>query len=347
MTSDLSRRDLLATSARAGGATLAAGALAGAWSGVAASEAAASSKGYATVIALGVMAGPALTSDRKQPATALTVGDRIYLIDAGYDVVGQLRAAYLPFADLKHLFFTHHHSDHTAGYPALVALGAEHPQPIEHLDVWGPPPLVRMHADVLDFYAVDDASRQSADAPPLASKYTVHEFDLPATGAVTVLDDDLVRVSATRVFHGADVPNAYAYRFDIKRDGSSVVFSGDTAEPNANLIALMQGASLLVHEAMSIPGVDSIMGQIPPEQRAGLRRHLLESHTDVTDLPAIAKQAGVGHVALTHYTPYLPVKAWRKAFDGAARKVGYTGGVTPLDDLTTVAVKRAGRGRRG
>jgi hypothetical protein len=65
----------------------------------------------------------------------------------------------------------------------------------------------------------------------------------------------------------------------------------------------------------------------------------------VTALPAIAKQAGVGHVALTHYTPFMPMKAWRKAFDGAARKVGYTGGVTPLDDLMTVAVKP--RRRRG
>jgi ribonuclease BN (tRNA processing enzyme) len=346
MTSDLSRRDLLVSGARVGGAAVAAGAVAGTWAAAPPSAvAAAPSQGYATVTALGVMAGPALTSDRKQPATALTVGDRVYLIDAGYDVVGQLRAAYLPFPDLKHLFFTHHHSDHTAGYPALIVLGAEHPQPIEHLDVWGPPPLARMHADVLDFFAVDDASRQAADAPPLASKYTIHEFDLPATGAVVVLDDDLVRVSATRAFHGADVPNAFAYRFDIKRDGSSVVFSGDTAEPDANLIALMQGASLLVHEAMSIPGVDSIMGQIPPDQRVGLRRHLLETHTDVTALPAIAKRANVGHVALTHYTPYMPMKAWRKAFDGAARKVGYTGGVTPLDDLTTVAVKpRRGRG---
>ncbi len=298
-------------------------------------------KGTATVTALGVMGGPALTSDRKQPATALTVADRVYLIDAGYDVVTQLRAAFLPFPEVKNLFISHHHSDHVAGYPALIALGAEHPQPIEHLDVWGPPPLARMHADVLDFYAVDDASRQSASAPPLASKYTVHEVDLPATGSQPVLEDDLVRVTATRVFHGADVPNAYAYRFDIKR-GGSVVFSGDTAEPNENLIALMQGASLLVHEAMSIPGVDSIMGQIPPEQRAGLRRHLLETHTDVTAIPAIAKQAGVGHVALTHYTPYMPVKAWRRAFDGAARKAGYTGGVTPLDDLSTVAVKPRG-----
>ena len=86
--------------------------------------------------------------------------------------------------------------------------------------------------------------------------------------------------------------------------------------------------------------MESIIGQVPPDQRAGLKRHLLESHTDVTKLPAIAKQAGVGHVALTHYTPWMPPRAWRAAFDAAARRAGYRGGVTPLDDLSTVTVRR-------
>src|SRR4051794_35391679 len=120
MGSDLSRRDLLAMSARAGGATVAAAALVGGWEGAAADAVAAPSRSHATVPALGGFAGPALTSNRKQPATALTAGDRVYLIDAGYDVVGQLRAAYLPFPDVRNLFLTHHHSDHTAGYPALI-----------------------------------------------------------------------------------------------------------------------------------------------------------------------------------------------------------------------------------
>jgi len=294
------------------------------------------------VVALGTQAGPALVTTKKQPALALVVGDRVYLIDAGYDVVSQLRRAYLPFPQLRHLLFTHYHSDHIAGYPALLALGQQHPQPYGHLDVWGTAPLAKMHGDVLDFFAVDDASRQTASAPALASKVTAHEFELPPTGAVRVLDDDRVTVSATRVFHGDDVPNACGYRFDIK-SGGSVVFSGDTYEPDDNLIALMSGADLLVHEAMSLAGVKSIVGQVPAAQRAGLKRHLLESHTDVRRLPAIAKRAKIKHVALTHYTPVMAPEAWRREFDQAARKAGYTGGVTPLDDLDTMAVRRRKR----
>ena len=292
------------------------------------------------VVALGTQAGPALVTTKKQPALALVVGDRVYLVDAGYDVVTQLRKAFLPFPMVRHLLFTHYHSDHIAGYPALLALGQQHPQPYDHLDVWGTSPLARMHADVLDFFAVDDASRQTSSFPPMASKVSAHEFDLPRTGTVRVLDDDLVTVTAAHVFHGDDVPDACAYRFDLKRSRTSVVFSGDTFEPDENLIALMAGADLLVHEAMSIEGIKGILGQVPAAQREGLKRHLLESHTDVRKLPAIAKRAGVGHVALTHYTPVMPARAWRREFDTAARKAGYTGGVTPLDDLDTISVRR-------
>ena len=298
------------------------------------------SRPHAKVVALGTLAGPALVSAAcKQPATALVVGSRVYLIDAGYDVVTQLRAAYLPFPELRHLLFTHYHSDHVAGYPALLALGYQHPQPIKRLDVWGPPPLAKMHGDLLDFYAVDDASRQSASAPPLTSIATPHEVEFPASGIADVFEDTAVKVTGTRVFHGEDVPEAYGYRFDIKSDGTSVVISGDTYEPAADLIALMQDADLLVHEAMSPAGVQQILGQIPADQRGGLKHHLLTTHTDVAKLPAIAKGANVGHVALTHFTPDLPAKAWRSAFNRAARKAGYKGGVTPLNDLQEIAVR--------
>lgn len=53
----------------------------------------------------------------------------------------------------------------------------------------------------------------------------VHEFDLPLSGAQKVYEDANVIVTATRAYHGKDVPNAYAYRFDIK--------SGEKAAPPA------------------------------------------------------------------------------------------------------------------
>ena len=58
-----------------------------------------------------------------------------------------------------------------------------------------------------------------------------------------MFEDRGVRVSAIAVTHGRAIP-ALAYRFDTA-DGS-VVFSGDTTV-NDDLIALAQGADILVH----------------------------------------------------------------------------------------------------
>jgi ribonuclease BN (tRNA processing enzyme) len=301
--------------------------------------------GDAKVVALGVQAGPALVTASKQPALALVVNERIYLVDAGNDTVAQMRAAPLSFASLRHVFFTHHHADHVAGYPALVALGQHHPQPYPRLDAWGPPPLAKMHQAVLDFFAADDASfTMSTGKVPMASKAFAHELDLPATGVTKVFEDGYVAVSATRVFHDVDVPHAYAYRFDVKKAGTSVVFSGDTAPTDA-LVALAKDASLLVHEAMFVPGVEELERQVPPQLWPGLRKHILASHTDVRAIPALAKRANVRHVALTHYTPIEPASLWRREFGRAAARAGYRGSLTPLRDLQEISLRAAARGR--
>lgn len=124
---------------------------------------------------------------------------------------------------------------------------------------------------------------------------TVHEFDLPATGIELVYEDENVLVSATRVDHDVDVPNAYAYRFNIisgPSTGKSVVFSGDTKK-NDQLIALAMDATLLVHEVQKSEWADRISPPGTPPYE-----HLINSHTDVSEIPVIAKEANVGMVVL-------------------------------------------------
>ncbi len=54
------------------------------------------------------------------PATAVVVGSRVFLFDAGDNVERQLAAAKLPTNGVEAVFFTHLHSDHTLGYPDLI-----------------------------------------------------------------------------------------------------------------------------------------------------------------------------------------------------------------------------------
>jgi hypothetical protein len=62
-----------------------------------------------------------------------------------------------------------------------------------------------------------------------------------------VMSDDNVAVTATLVSHYNVYP-AFGFRFDLKKAGKSVTFSGDTTKSD-NLITLAQGTDILVHES--------------------------------------------------------------------------------------------------
>src|SRR5260370_15352106 len=54
------------------------------------------------------------------PATAVVVGERLFIFDAGVGVVRRLNAAHLPINGPEALFITHLHSDHTLGLADLI-----------------------------------------------------------------------------------------------------------------------------------------------------------------------------------------------------------------------------------
>jgi hypothetical protein len=113
---------------------------------------------------------------------------------------------------------------------------------------------------------------------------------------VVIFEDGVVRVTVVAVTHGRAVP-ALAYRFDTA-DGS-VVFSGDTTV-NEDLIALAQGADILVHEVADLGYLErhGITG-------AALER-LAALHTDVTEVGGVAERARVHELILSHYLPAAP-----------------------------------------
>ncbi len=113
---------------------------------------------------------------------------------------------------------------------------------------------------------------------------------------VTVFADGAVRVTAVAVTHGRAVP-ALAYRFDTA-DGS-VVFSGDTTV-NDDLIALAQGADILVHQVADLGYLErhGITG-------AAIDR-MAALHTDVTQVGGVAERARVRELILSHYLPAEP-----------------------------------------
>ncbi len=150
-----------------------------------------------------------------------------------------------------------------------------------------------------------------------------------------------MRVYSCRVFHGASVPNAFAYRFEIKRTGKVVVFSGDraphTAEADRVFSELARDADVLVHEALVMSAVDQILQTVSPKLRKTVRAMLTAGHTDVTRLPGIAKAANVSRVVMHHYVPAAPPpSAFLAAASAAASKIRYRGELVAPTDLDVI-----------
>ena len=93
----------------------------------------------------------------------------------------------------------------------------------------------------------------------------------------------MVQVAAIAVIHGRAAP-ALAYRFDTAE--GSVVFSGDTTV-NDSLIALAQGADILVHQVADL-------GYLERHGTTGAALERMAAlHTDITEVGSIAESARV------------------------------------------------------
>ena len=92
--------------------------------------------------------------DASGPATAVVVGRRVFLVDAGPGIERRLAAAHLPIDGVTALFITHLHSDHTLGYPDLIftswVMGRKQP-----LAAYGPHGLQKMTDHLVAAWAED------------------------------------------------------------------------------------------------------------------------------------------------------------------------------------------------
>jgi ribonuclease BN (tRNA processing enzyme) len=244
------------------------------------------------------------------PATAVVVGQRVFLFDAGAGIQRALSAARLPIDGVTALFVTHLHSDHTLGLPDLIldswVMGRHTPLP-----AYGPPGLSAMIAHILAAWTEDLRVRVQGleHDTPVTPQVRVHEI---ASGVV--YDSGGVRVTAVAVPHGA-LRHAFAYRLDA--GGRSIVISGDT-RPSPALERLSAGVDVLVHEVYASE-------TLAPESRPGGEdwpRYMHDVHTSDVELGAIAARARPRILVLTHM---IRMGAADSTLLAGVRRGGFTG----------------------
>ncbi len=271
-----------------------------------------------TVVVLLGTGTPFPDPTRQGPATAVVVGERVFLFDAGPGVERQMNAARLPITGPTALFITHLHSDHTLGYPDLI-LSSWVLRRAWPLQAYGPPGLKAMTDHLLEAYAedIDVRTRGLEREAPEGYRVDVHEI-----GPGVVYDSGGVKVTAIPVPHGSW---RYAFGYRIDTPHRSVVISGDT-RPSEALMEAARGVDVLVHEVYP-------HARIVPEDRPGGElwpEYMKQSHTSDLELGALAAGAQPALLLLTHV---VSRGGTPEEILAGIRQGGYTGKVVVGKDL--------------
>jgi ribonuclease BN (tRNA processing enzyme) len=245
------------------------------------------------LILLGTGGGPRPRMASSASAQVIVVNDEAYVIDCGNGVARQLVSASVPLTALRHVFITHHHSDHNADYGNLILLAWASGLKTQ-VDTWGPPPLEKITRLFFEMSATDIEIRIANEGRvPLVPLVHVHEL----TGNGPVMQDEHVKVTAALVDHPPLVPS-FAFRFDTP--DRSIVISGDTARSD-KVVELAKGADVLVHSAVYLPAVERLIARVPNATQ--LRQAIIDGQTSVEDAGRVAAAAGVKTLVLSHLIP--------------------------------------------
>lgn len=221
------------------------------------------------------------TALRANAGIVLQAAGRMIMLDCGGGSVREAVRAGITQREIEAVCLSHLHQDHCVDLATLLgdrAFGRLAP-----LAVYGPDgvgPFVRAGASY-----VANMAHEENEQPPCTQVEDGESRDVcgfAVRWAVTPHAPDLVALAAR-----------------CEADGRSVVYSGDTRAAPEVIVPLAEGAGVLIHECYSRERMDRVAPALPPAvvERLG---HFREVHSEVRDVAAIARDAGVRRLVLTH-----------------------------------------------
>ncbi|WP_125612692.1 MBL fold metallo-hydrolase [Specibacter cremeus] len=326
------------------------------------------------VVTLGTAGGPRWwtgenAGKRSGIATAVVVGERTYLVDAGHGVGRQMMLANLPVNSLRGIFITHLHSDHTIDLGSLAIFGMFTLAPNQHsIKIIGPgdrgalppvspraavppspvfpgnptPGVTGMFTHLMAAYATDLNDRiLDALRPSPFDYFEPQDIEIPAaTGYHPNTNPTPAGMEPFEVYRDDHVrvtatlvehpPIAPAFAYRFDTAHGSVTVSGDTA-PCENLVRLARGTDLLLHEAIDFDWVERTYGGSGNSTGQASKDHHRKSHTSAAEAVDLANRAGAKALALHHLVPgTTPQHVWEAA--GA----GFNGDYHVPNDLDSI-----------
>ncbi|MGQ8365544.1 ribonuclease Z [Glaciecola sp. 1036] len=259
------------------------------------------------------------TKARNVSATAVCITNRKpwYLVDCGEGTQHRLLHLPLSLANLRAIFITHVHGDHTYGLPGLLATAAMVGR-TEPLTIICPPeietfikqtqllsdmfvnyPMEFIHTHSKGVLFSDDAIE--VKAVPLSHRVPTHAFVFTKTIKKVQLDrqklmDDGISQGPLwgKIQQGIDVQLsdgrtivANDYR-QVNQDRKRIIVSGDNDTPE-KLADVAEGAHVLMHESTYTQEISDKVGKSP-------------MHSSAKAVASFAERHNIPNLVLTHFS---------------------------------------------
>ena len=257
-------------------------------------------------ITLGTAGGPQGNGMRAQPANALLNGENVWLVDAGDGITSQLAKADINLSQVKVIFLSHLHFDHTGGVLAVLGLRSQM-EMNELLTIYGPPGTGKFIEGLRNAMSpVIEAGNGFSDHRWQSSFYVQEISD------GTSLEISGVKVAVTENSHyvSGEIKSteeglvSLSFRFDTSN--RSIVYSGDTG-PSKAVTNLSNNADFLIIEMMDGPVVLNNIRRFNPSMNETLlielERHFSLHHLSPVQVAELAANAKVKTVVVTHFMP--------------------------------------------
>ena len=239
----------------------------------------------------GTAAG-ALTPPRAATSILLERDNDAFLLDCGPGSLWRIIESGVSLRRINAVLISHLHMDHVQGFPELLA---------HMVFPNGVIPSVQGPAGTATYIA------RAASLTQLVSRLPrVPTYDTPLEVPVLEVADGDERELMGLEIRSVVVPHSpdlVCLARRIRYEGRSLVFSGDTTPSPEIMVPLAEGADVLIHECYSPEGIEDWVEGMRPNVQQAIRAAFAATHSELSRVCAIATEAGVRKLVLTHLNP--------------------------------------------